>query len=86
MTSRGFCIDSFSADLRLQPFSFLHCSWHSLGAEQALLVCSLGLKSETAPVEPWSWADLALDVAGNREGESKGYFAILSFFSFIPFF
>lgn len=74
MTSWGSFIDSFWADVKLQPFSFLHCPWYSLEAEQAAPGACLGLKWGYG----WSRTDLAQGQEGNREGESKGHLNVLS--------
>lgn len=60
--------------MKLQPFSFLHCPWYSLEAEQAAPGACLGLKWGYG----WSRTDLAQGQEGNREGESKGHLNVLS--------
>lgn len=60
--------------MKLQTFSFLHCPWYSLEAEQAAPGACLGLKWGYG----WSRTDLAQGQEGNREGESKGHLNVLS--------
>lgn len=87
-TSWGSCIDLFSADLKLQPFSSSHCPWQSLFWKQKDAV------KATAGV--WSgseaWDSLSGDMGaagqtrlrcrqGTERGTQRGHLNVLFFAS-----
>lgn len=67
-TSWGSCIDLFSADLKLQPFSFQYCPWQSLFWEKKdALQAASGV---------WPGSEASVSVSGVRgaAGQTWGSF------------
>lgn len=85
-TSWGSCIDLFSADLKLQPFSFQHCPWKSLFWEKRdALIATSGVWSGSEASDSLSGAKSAAGQTwfsfrqGNEREAQRGHLNVLYF-------